>query len=266
VLNEARDGSLPVCQPAPTATGGLNQGLNQPAASPLSFCCAMHYLCAGALADVGLAAGAAKDGILQLRRLPHPAPSAALHRGRTPCAGGVGGWLGGKRGRVGCEQGRQQAQYCCVPACLPAAARDPPPATRPALTCPCPSPPTLPLACCPSLPLQAPIPELAQLRQGPGWQQHGLRVTSEAAEPLSAPPCAPALDIELTIERWEDSGQAVRGHWGPIPWAVASPGCRAAASLPLCAQSAHRCAPMRTCLCVWLQGQRLCRRPAVPFL
>ena len=80
----------------------------------------------------------------------------------------VGGWVGVNRGWVGCKQGRQQAQYCCVPACLPAAARDPPPATRPALTCPCPSPPTLPLACCPSLPLQAPIPELAQLRQGPG--------------------------------------------------------------------------------------------------
>ena len=231
----------------------------------------MHHLCAGALADVGLAAGAAKDGFLQLRRLPHPATGAALHRGRTPRAGGgvggvvggVGGWEGGREGGLDVSRAGNRPS---IAACLPAAARDPPPATRPALTCPCPSPPTPPLACCPSLPLQAPIPELAQLRQGPGWQQHGLRVTSEAAEPLSAPPCAPALDIELTIERWEDSGQAVRGHWGPIPWAVASPGCRAAASLPLCAQSAHRCAPMRTCLCVWLQGQRLCRRPAVPFL
>ena len=57
---------------------------------------------------------------------------------------------------------------------------------------------------------QAPIPELAQLRQGPGWLQHGLRVTSEAAEHLKAPPCAPALDIELTIDRW-DSMDSMRG-------------------------------------------------------
>ncbi|KAL4855527.1 Acid beta-fructofuranosidase 4 [Chlorella vulgaris] len=49
--------------------------------------------------------------------------------------------------------------------------------------------------------IQAPIPELAELRQGPGWHQHSVRVTAEAAVKLHAPPGAHALDIELTIDR-----------------------------------------------------------------
>ena len=48
---------------------------------------------------------------------------------------------------------------------------------------------------------QAPIPELAQLRQGAGVRRHGLHVPAEAAVPLGAAPGAASLDIELTLER-----------------------------------------------------------------
>lgn len=48
---------------------------------------------------------------------------------------------------------------------------------------------------------QAPIPELARLRQGAGQHQHGLHVPAEVTVPLQAPPAAAALDIELTLDR-----------------------------------------------------------------
>jgi hypothetical protein len=49
--------------------------------------------------------------------------------------------------------------------------------------------------------VQAPIPELEALRQGPAWHQHSVRVPAEEAVPLRAPAAAFALDIELTIDR-----------------------------------------------------------------
>jgi hypothetical protein len=49
--------------------------------------------------------------------------------------------------------------------------------------------------------VQAPIPELSQLRQGPGWHQHLVHVPAESTVPLAAAPGLAALDIELTLDR-----------------------------------------------------------------
>lgn len=49
--------------------------------------------------------------------------------------------------------------------------------------------------------VQAPIPELSQLRQGPGWHQHLVHVPAETTVPLAAAPGSAALDIELTLDR-----------------------------------------------------------------
>ncbi|KAL4420475.1 hypothetical protein ABPG75_010131 [Micractinium tetrahymenae] len=49
--------------------------------------------------------------------------------------------------------------------------------------------------------VQAPIPELVQLRQGAPYQQHGVRVPAEECIALKCAPAAPALDIELTLDR-----------------------------------------------------------------
>lgn len=40
-----------------------------------------------------------------------------------------------------------------------------------------------------------------KLRQGAPYQQHGVRVPAEQCISLKAAPGAPALDIELTLER-----------------------------------------------------------------
>ena len=83
-------------------------------------------------------------------------------------------------------------------------------------------------ACCLSLPrelhvaddgrlLQAPAPEVAALRRGPGYRTRGLRLPSERVTPLPVVG-GQALDIEITLERCGAVGR----------WAAAV----AAASLP----------------------------------
>ena len=53
--------------------------------------------------------------------------------------------------------------------------------------------------------LQAPAPELQQLRRGPGWHVAGLRVGPEAVVPLGLASCQ-ALDLELTVEAGQVGG------------------------------------------------------------
>lgn len=183
----ASKGRSPPTQPPPSPPLLLITYL--PPSSP-------SLLAAGPLAALGLAAGAPQSGELQLRRLPDAAPRAALHRGRPA---GAGGWVvlpGRAGGRLPRASPRKRAGSGL---CLPCRAT------------PC----QVPERCCatnsvlhalhpplPSPSLQAPIPELAQLRQGAGWRQHGLRVPAEQAMPLAADPGLLALDIELTIDRW----------------------------------------------------------------